>query len=133
MNKERINELADRIDAVKPGDEIGFNMDNFISTPWRDDEGTLITPKDFSGAECGTACCIAGWIALGHEEERREKMQTFTEFGSKHLGIGWEIGYALFHPDEDAAWNATPQQAAKVLRILAATGRVDWETALAAE
>lgn len=116
MNVERINALADLIEAQPHSEEKGFHMNHVVHG-------------------CGTPSCIAGWAEW--ENEGRPASLTFSgegflENAAKYLGIG-EYDYdnkklkatKLFYPGK-TYYYSTPAHAAKVLRHLAATGEVDW-------
>lgn len=115
MNKEYILELADFLETIQPGAEIGFNMRWFVSK----------NSDDYSGYKCGTVACIAGWIALrdGHEYTPGG----YIIYGAEKLGIAAYQAVSLFAPS--VIWDnaITPQQAAIVLRHFANTGEVDWD------
>lgn len=117
MNKEYILELADFLETIQPGAESGFNMNWYMNK----------NCNDYSGHKCGTVACIAGWIALRDGQE--EPAEWYTKYGAKKLGIDLDLAFKLFSPRRIWAYDATPQQAAIVLRHLANTGEVDWNVA----
>lgn len=120
MNVDRILALANLIESQPHVDweaTEGFNMSVYHHP-------------------CGTPSCISGWAGmLG-----RKKGDIF--FGetaaNSYLDIDQSLGSALYRPGppkrfqsldepECAYWSLiTPAMAAKTLRILAETGRVDW-------
>ena len=86
-------------------------------------------------AECGTVCCIAGWatyLAHGRDDLKFAEMVSGVRSESMHekaeewLGLSCSHALELFLPDENAAYTASREQVAGVLRRLTATGVVDW-------
>lgn len=71
-----------------------------------------------SDEKCGTVCCICGTAQL----------ISGVKFGDFHKNRHL---YTLFYPDVDAAWSATPSQAAVALRSYLTTGNPRWDLALA--
>lgn len=123
MNKERILHLAD---AIETGSEIlGFNM-NY-------EYATLDDPScDKSDHGCGTVACILGWTV-----HLFCKRPTLCQLQDRHLAasllaINEDKAYHLFYPSQRYGVKyseVTPQKAARVLRHLAETGKVDWSVA----
>lgn len=125
MNKENIEILAKVIEEQKPGgyaDYSGFNMSALLHS-------------------CGTPMCMAGfgaWLKQGKPDivyhnpykmwEVEDAAATFLGFGPfpKNRTAFAHPLYKLFYPG-GSYYNATPAQAARVLRHLAKTGVVDWE------
>lgn len=116
MNAERILKLADVIEAApKQG----------IPTSGA---RKPITAFNMGSWHCGTVGCIAGWAH-----------QTFGDgnYGvnicraaEEHLDLNEHDAGELFIPATDNSLDdIVPSQAAKVLRHLAATGKVDWSVA----
>jgi len=103
MNKERLAKLANRLSRIEPEK---FNMNLW----------------------CGSACCIAGHTyALFSEERPSERWSEVVEGAEKILKLDPTQSWPLMHPRIGRAWNATPKQAAKVIRNLIKTGKVEWE------
>ena len=136
MNTARLLALADAIEGhVLP--ELGFNMEVYYSTAYRN-------LPDRSGHECGTIACIAGWACKLYGSLGEGYFAT----AAYHLDLDYETANELFIPpgpahwDEENhswqefpvnTWKATPAQAARVIRHLAATGKVDWRVAFESE
>lgn len=80
------------------------------------------------GGSCGTACCIGGSAeALGGLEYRTlgQACKTNKRLGELFYPGGWPH---LFDPGaHHKGWNATPKQAATVLRGYLTTGKADWD------
>lgn len=117
MNTENILRLADEIEQ-RGLNNLGFNMKHFYSA---------------GDSECGTTACIAGWAVLLEGRTHPMNLSTFgcINTAARWLGLDPELAKNLFCPgytrDEDhCGWNATPKQAAQVLRHLAETGEVNW-------
>lgn len=127
MNKERILTLADIIEAqphTGVDAEKGFNMNSILHN------------------YCNTPCCIAGW-AVWEAQGRPERVDRYkyetgleipaAEYLEMPLDPQHDCGSAmrLFYPDDDEIndrnyQDLQPSEAAKVLRHLAETGKVDW-------
>lgn len=126
MNVENIRKLADIIEQPKSdGLNLGFNM------RWWNEETKLLTRNaraQYSDG-CGTVACIGGTINVlaGHASSR----DSFA--AAQWLGVDGDDAIALFYPVDARVWRATRSQAAKVLRHLADTGKVDWSVAFQAE
>lgn len=127
MNKERILALADLIERQPFANE--------FDAP----EGFGMVSAEHA---CGTPSCIAGW-AYWEAQGRPQIINTDYQVAAEYLGLAppetsWIESPAdrLFfpgHPDANvhrAGWNATPAQAATVLRHLAETGEVNWSIIL---
>lgn len=127
MHTERILALADLIEKqphTTTESPEGFTMDN-----WHHD--------------CGTPACIAGWachVSLGGNVVLNKDVN--IELTARYfLGLDAEKADALFQPDlrsdfekeddfisaTDAWGDITPEHAARTLRRLAKTGKVDWK------
>ena len=79
--------------------------------------------------ECGSPSCIAGWAAWEFRERPEVMNGFFVQSDARvYLGINRASASLLFIPDHFIeAYEATPAQAAAVLRHLANTGKVEWE------
>lgn len=126
MNIGNILKVADAIEHASVPD-VGFNMMGWVTEA---DEDT----PDRSGKNCGTVACVAGWatiIAVG-----KENVSQPWVVGAAFLGLDTEAANNLFVPNYDtdsprhAMTHATAIDAVRVLRILAITGKVDWEAAM---
>lgn len=108
MNKERLKKLAQKLDKTKPEK---FNMHEW----------------------CGTTCCIAGH-ALIMARKSRDDMRFWGDamyWARSYLDLSELVARELMWPAPvqhmTFRWNATPKQAAKVIRHLIKTGEVDWQ------
>lgn len=137
MNTANILALATHIRAGSPN--VKFDMHNYACA--------------LAEHKCQSAACVAGWaLHLGAPEaytawvaaefsmEWPETVPHHSprEFAPKFLGLTAAQAEALFLPDTISIngerwspYNATAEQAARVLDHLAATGQVDWSVALA--
>lgn len=135
MNVENILKLAEVLES--PAAEEHFDMSS-----WLDHNGDHDLPDEITYNEmikdCGTVACIAGWatvLAKGDEIVKEENYE--FGIGADYLDLEYTQAKHLFTPgvfitvdgEEVSAYAATPKQAAKVLRHLAATGEVDWDVA----
>jgi hypothetical protein len=121
MNVANILKVADAIEQHSIPD-LGFNM-----AAWYGSEDA-----DLSGHRCGTVACIAGWTMAVLAPDKLH-----DDWGSAMpgalLGLAFDQHRQLFIPQGDdchGAYDATPAVAAKLLRILAITGKVDWNAAM---
>lgn len=125
--KERILDLADIIEKAKIN--VKFSMGDWV--------------EDHGGLNCQTAACIAGYAVCAAHGEDRAKQAVFRPEGRLklfpgHRGIQDEAARILGLTEEQSdqlfvmdGWDhpmekVTKKQAAKVLRHLAETGKVDW-------
>lgn len=118
MNKRKVLKLANFIER-QGFKTLGFNMDVFYDT--------VEYNEDFSGHGCGTVACVAGWcVAMEHG------LKEFNTSTDKHmaddkardmLGLTDTQADDLFYELDQGK---TDKDAAKVLRHLAETGKVDW-------
>lgn len=116
MNKERILDLADIIENDRLP-LVEFNMMNWAL------QRSDIHP------ECGTAACIAGYaVCAAHgnkwaKERAERKCGAFIpRVAQRILGLGNVQATNLFH----GSTTRDRSLAARVLRHLAKTGKVDW-------
>lgn len=115
LNKKYIRQVADEIEAMPHARIDGFrpSKSGFNMSRWHD-----------RSLDCGTVCCIGGHICPAGEYE---------DVAGK-LGISKEAANNLCYPyvlGDD--WSSIqPAVAARVLRNLADTGKVDWPAALRA-
>ncbi len=108
-----LHELPDNDDAEA---EAGFDMQ--ISS--------LGNPTNHP---CGTAACIGGWANALTGERGSALTLFFTDRGIDYI----EANDLCFPYDYPLAWHATPQQAARAVRIIGETGKCDWPAALAGD
>ena len=124
----RLNNLTDLADLLRglsndePTDGIGFDM-----------EYSYLDKEDTS-LQCGTACCISGWVQHCNPELRGlDLIATVATLLPEPVKFGDAIRSELdelCHPSNFGAWEATPQQAARAVEILRDTGKCDWDRAL---
>ena len=120
MNKERILEIADLIEAGH--ERMVFDMGVF------GDEHP-----------CGTAACIAGWTVArfgwngrAMKIDHRRPVLNFDVFDDalSVLGLSFPEAQRLFAPNEErdgvSMAEVTAPHAVRTLRHLAKTGKVDW-------
>lgn len=139
MNKERLTQLAEWLDAGAP--HVVFDMgtgnepvsDVLHSLEEEGDEDrydAIIYENDKKGlGDCGTVCCIAGYAvqAFGTEEQKNkhywintmEDALDLLDLPRRHVST--HIGHALFDFALAPA-DCTPQQAAQAVRNCIANG-----------
>lgn len=129
MRKEVILGVADAIEKAELAKyDIGFNMRHLNN----------IKAKDHTGHQCGTSCCIAGWIHILYDENgnkrtkygvrknlNNQEHRSFA-YGAKAMDIDLGTAVDLFWPYSMDYNELTSKQAVKVLRNFAETGKVDW-------
>lgn len=137
MNAENILKVAD---AIEKHSVVGlaFHMNYSYETDKEELESRLSLSPDQKrmGSECGAVACFIGWTNSVIPTKGTEV--TNTAAAAKKLGFegGAPFGspaYSLFYPDTDI-WDLrgngyddiTPEQGVRVLRHLAATGKIDW-------
>lgn len=117
MNTERILQVAAEIEAmphavVREDPDLEFDLEfenaGFNMLMWNDAE------------PCGTVCCIGGHIAPTGGDRLKQV--------ADQLGLTLDTADLLCYPilPTDDWGRITPAQAARVLRHLAETGKVDW-------
>lgn len=109
MNKERLRKLAQRLDKTP--------REKFDMRTW-----------------CGTKCCIAGHALImarqrrpAYDSDLDQWRDTIRPAAAEYLGIDFNTGEDLMDCDPFGNQSATPKQAAKVIRHLIKTGKVEWE------
>lgn len=118
MNVERLEQLAQRIEKEPVGqawsDREGFGMCQFIH-------------------ECGTPSCIGGYacdMAVEYGYDQPYSAMDIPDVARSWLELDSQTAYNLFNPHsvegEWNGWQATPAQAAQIIRHLIATGEVSW-------
>lgn len=114
LNTKNIKMVRDAI----LNDPKNFDMSEWAGKPAED------------GGECGTACCIGGWVNILFPDRKGG----FVNHTAESFGISTQQSYDLCIPemtDEGKnPYTATAVQGARVLDILIETGEVDWERAL---
>jgi hypothetical protein len=74
--------------------------------------------------------CIAGWCCrLSGIEPHQYQWSNIKVHATAELALTEHQAHELFSPLWDKQTPCTPKQAAKVLRHLAATDKVDWKVA----
>ena len=115
----RLNSLDDLIEIFKMLKEeptlhgIGFDMDSEFEH------------REKTSKECGSACCIGGWVQACNPETRNlsisKALQTIAPYAHSS-----EV-YDVCWPDNTKAYkNATPEDAIRVLEALRDTGKSIW-------
>lgn len=119
MNVGNILKVADAIEQASVPD-LGFNMNvwNARADTWG--------VTDLSGHNCKTVACVGGWTCAVFGFHRHDDFEA-----ADALGLTNQEAHLLFYPSGEAAYTATPAQAAACLRHLAETGEVNWPRALA--
>lgn len=139
MNRERILQVADEI-HTQSLPWLGFQMATYIG------QGCFIggNHSDQTGHRCGTTACIAGWTYLVHYHNftadngsAREALQIDPvpahSFAQNWLELTHDQAMELFGggPTGYSMSQTQPWMAVNVLRILANTGEVNWDAAVA--
>jgi len=124
----RLNNLTDLANLLRSLDNdiltdgVGFDM----RFSYDDKEDTAL--------ECGSACCIGGWVQHCNPELRGQGLTATvaTLLPEPICSETWhEIAELCFPNDNNSdAWDATPQQAARAVEILRDTGKCDWDRAM---
>lgn len=130
MNKERLLHIADVLESDRAQDHFAMRVYfSFRNAEFSKElNKTIPIGDEIEGSleRCGTTACIAGW--------------TIAEFDPKYAGTTFGPHAALILDLDDDTWpklfTATesmsiddPKEAAKVVRHLAETGKVDWRLA----
>jgi hypothetical protein len=135
MNVDNIIKLAEVLEREETQQHFDLNnwawnahrLESFAYQPY--DEEILHT--------CGTVACVAGWAKALFAPKSCDLP---FDVGAEVLDLEHEQSYHLFTPPTDEwalklppekpyVYDATARGAAKVLRHLAATGKVDWSKA----
>lgn len=129
MNIGNILKVADAIEQHSVV-ELGFNMGVGI------EDLADCGGRDMSGHSCGTVACIAGWTAValrGFGVKHTPWMQVHAA-AIEQLGLTQSLATALFYPEEPDTGRVRrdigPDHAARALRNLVITGKVDWDAAM---
>jgi hypothetical protein len=126
MGLNNLTDLANllrSLDNSKPKDGMGFDMRYDLD----DSNRTKL--------ECGTACCIGGWVHYINPETEYlglvGAVATLLPKSIEYLGRPWLEIDELCNPQQyEKAWDATSQQAARAVEILRDTGKCDWDRAM---
>lgn len=126
MKTDVLNKVADLLDTVedyqmdaKTGFESGFCMEDYFH--WNDDE---------NGHECQSPSCIAGHIL--YMTGKKTDYYGVADTAAEIAGLNSSQREELFIPDTGlyyavkSPWDVTAKEAAKVIRNLVETGKVDW-------
>lgn len=127
----RLNNLTDLADLLRslnndePTDGMGFDMRHTLGA------------SKCTNLECGSACCIGGWV---HHTNPETRSLSLVRAVAKLLPFTLETGHYMWYElgelcypgreGESYAWDATPQQAARAVEILRDTGKCDWDRAM---
>lgn len=122
MKLNNLTDLAEflkKFDNSNPRRKLGFDMQ------WG------YSQRHSSGHDCGSACCIGGWVQY-HNKGTRKIDVSDAVLSICPEGTSLDNVYNLCYPnDRDGnGWDATPQQAARAVEILRDTGECDWDRAL---
>lgn len=70
--------------------------------------------------ECGSACCLAGWVAQIHAHDQNPNDIDYEEVGMRGLDLSEEDANALFYSTNNIA-------AVRALEFLAKGESIDWD------
>ncbi len=122
MKLNNLTDLAEflkKFDNDNPRRKLGFDMQ------WG------YKNRDLSQHECGSACCVGGWVQYHNRNTRKmnveEAVLSISPEGTSEIEV-----HNLCYPNylDGDGWDATPQQAARAVEILRDTGVCDWGRAL---
>lgn len=145
MNMELLEKVAQWLEAGAPHEVtggMGFDMETYGATVNYEYQDWV---REWNNPACGTVGCIAGAInqfAGNNTNGWRGPWDAVEALGVSDGGLRHKL-FILFQPndisdddseydpdfDYDSAWDASPQQAAKVVRHFMTTGEVDWKKA----
>lgn len=124
LNADKLLVLADAIEVMEHGSYFD-QLPGFDMHVWNEDWCDADLPND-----CGTASCIGGTAQVLFGLDTATEVYLFLSDTEDDQGVvdeDWTTLHDLFFPHEGHIyWNATPEQAAKVIRHLVATGKVEW-------
>ena len=119
MNIDNMNILINAVRDGIPG--VQFSMDDFLA---RDES-------------CMTAACIAGHAAILWNEGvvplwNEDVVPEFAGVDAlvAYLGISYEDALSIAIPKLNRSYDATSEQAARLLEMYRDTGKIDWRRAL---
>jgi hypothetical protein len=125
----RLNNLTDLANLLR-------SLDNDILTDGIGfDMRFSYDDKEDTDLECGSACCIGGWVQHCNPETRSLSLvlavATLLPHEVRVRRETWDELEELCYPEGyEEAWDATPQQAARAVEILRDTGKCDWDRAM---
>lgn len=113
-----LTDLAELLRSINNEDdaELGFDM------------SLVYSERKSTDHPCGSACCIGGWVQACNPETREGSIEDAVQTIAPEISLE-EIERLCF-PDEDEAWIATPEDAARAVEILRDTGKCDWHDAM---
>lgn len=124
MNKKRILRVADAIEKAELAKrDIGFNMNVLFGRTEECSAEEGEETIDYTGKNCGTLACIAGWTCLLFEPLQN------PNFGLAQalLDLDYPTANSLFWGDRRDLEKITSAEAVSTLRHLARSGRVRWD------
>ena len=122
MNKERLIELADKIEKLEH--YLGVDDDSKINK----EQFSMATYYGKTEEGCNTPACIAGWAVYLYDKDFDEAVRETGGFLSERayrlLGVSpkdkeYQDLHKLFHPHNVLWRNITPAQAAEATRAVA--------------
>lgn len=125
----RLNNLTDLANLLRslnndePADGMGFDMKQSYMD------------REYTRLECGSACCIGGWVQHCNPETEHLGLEcavaTLLPHEARLRRETWDELEELCYPERcEYAWETTPQQAARAVEILRDTGKCDWDRAM---
>lgn len=124
VNVKNIIRVAEVLEGKRPKPRKNLH---FSMSLWADKASQAIPLYGWNGkfAEhtCGTVACIGGWTNIIFRSENDS-----TAAAAEKLGLDADTAHALFfeYSKGGGSYAIPPKRAAKVLRHLAKTGKVDW-------
>ena len=119
MNKERIIELADKIEQLEHDENGSYSngINGFCMNYFSD--------------VCGSPSCIAGWAVHMYHPDSKDLLLSgpakISQSAADLLGIDKHVAGMLFEPNRFDVYNhITPQEASITLRKFAETNIIDW-------
>lgn len=128
IHKTRLAVLADWLEAGGESPHIKFGMHTYLKL--LDENGNETPNKDEA---CSSICCMAGALAQTFGDPSKVLWWSgigISEYARKLVGLNREDCNALFVPEWVDLRAVTPQQAARVVRHLIATGEIDWRVSV---
>lgn len=126
MNVDRLSEIASWLEAGAHHEHITFNMDCAL-IPSLIDPSLPATKHNIRSVNC----CIMGIAAMTYcqdlfnDDTNVSSDIHYLEVAQKALGLTSDQAWTLFYGSVSP--NTPPQWAAKVIRHLIKTGKVDWD------